>query len=156
MSYFCTQQSFENAIFSAHFRNGLFEPPVSDGHELGERADHLPERKRLQDQRIQCVTQYKLIQYPVCVKCPFFSSAEGPQAEVFSYTLTADNSTVNEVNMGDMGGLMDSVSEVDGDTLVTYLVNRENKKIEVVMQRMREAGETQDAVRTLCVRTQAN
>jgi hypothetical protein len=92
----------------------------------------------------------------VCVKCPFFSSAEGPQAEVFSYTLTADNSTVNEVNMGDMGGLMDSVSEVDGDTLVTYLVNRENKKIEVVMQRMREAGETQDAVRTLCVRTQAN
>ena len=68
--------------------------------------------------------------------------SEGPQAEVYGYSLAADNSTVTKISMGNLVGSMNSVSEIseDGRSLVSYLIGRESGDVEIILTRTREKG----------------
>ena len=68
----------------------------------------------------------------------------GPQASVYSYTLTADNSTVTSVDLGELGGgRLEAVSDFseDGETLRTECSDPQTGEVKVIMERTRRKGE---------------
>ena len=67
----------------------------------------------------------------------------GPKAEVYAYTVTADNTTISRINLGEKLGVLQGTSYIDPDeeSLVTNLGKKGSDDIEVVIKRKRNKGE---------------
>lgn len=65
---------------------------------------------------------------------------KGPKAEVYSYTLVTDNSTMTEVDMGELGGPQKTYSYVEGASLVTNLYDKEDGTLKFISKRTRTPG----------------
>ncbi len=64
---------------------------------------------------------------------PFSCFPEGPNAEVFEIHLVADNKTITQVDMGELGGVRPATAEFKDDSLITYLYN--DKVIDILATR---------------------
>eukprot|EP00096_Caligus_rogercresseyi_P016136 TRINITY_DN86_c0_g1_i1.p1 TRINITY_DN86_c0_g1~~TRINITY_DN86_c0_g1_i1.p1 ORF type:complete len:173 (-),score=34.65 TRINITY_DN86_c0_g1_i1:548-1066(-) len=60
---------------------------------------------------------------------------KGPYAEPFDINFVADNTTVTDIPMGSLGGVMDGTAELKNDVLYTYLANKETGQIEMKVSR---------------------
>lgn len=65
---------------------------------------------------------------------------KGPHSQVYAHSLTADNATMNVVDLGDMGGMLHSTSYVEGDSLVTQLKDQETDNHTITSTRTRTEG----------------
>ena len=81
--------------------------------------------------------------------CARLVSAEGPHSQVYAHSLTADNATMNVVDLGDMGGMLHSTSYVEGDSLVTQLKDQETDNHTITSTRTRTEGEAGVTLRVL-------
>ena len=62
--------------------------------------------------------------------------SEGPKQEVFSYKLTPDNRTIENIDIGIIGGPRLTTAElVDDNSLVSYLKNPETGVVDMIATR---------------------
>jgi len=60
---------------------------------------------------------------------------EGPKQEVFELLLVSDNTTVTQVDMGELGGMRDATSEFKDNSLITYLKPQDSQTIDIIALR---------------------
>lgn len=65
---------------------------------------------------------------------PFFPS-EGPNRDVFEINLVADNTTITQTDMGELGGVRPTTSEFKENSLISYLHKPEDKVIDILATR---------------------
>ena len=54
---------------------------------------------------------------------------EGPKREVFEINLVADNTTITQTDMGELGGVRPTTAEFKDNSLISYLQKPEDSKV---------------------------
>ena len=67
-------------------------------------------------------------------KFTFFDFSVGPLQKPFETHLVADNSTFTKVDMGELGGVRDTLAVFQDNSLISYLHN-DNKVIDIMAVR---------------------
>jgi hypothetical protein len=79
-------------------------------------------------------TFYRLSNLVYQNKQTCFVFSVGPRKKPFQLQLVADNSTFTKVDMGELGGLRDTIAEFKDNSLISYLHNN-NKVIDIMAVR---------------------
>jgi hypothetical protein len=74
---------------------------------------------------------------------------KGPNKEVFELHLVADNKTITQVDMGEIGGLRDATSEFTNNSLISYLKKPDEKIIDIIATRTIEPASPELMIYTL-------